>query len=293
MEIYQLRTFVTVAREGSITRASELLFLSQPAVSAQIKAMEDELGVGLFERTPKGMALTANGARLLAKAEQALAAHRDLLDEAKRLKGRISGTVKVGAVGDASAPALGRLLGRLSERYPEIEVRLRHATSGEVFRGVRDGGLDAGYLIDTQLADDSLRVIELEAFGVYLAIPTAWAARTEPGDWQALAALPWVCPAPDTFCGRVAESLFAEHGIRPQRFVCADQESVTRTLIAGEVGVGLLHGASAMEAEGKGEVVLWQGPQRQAHLMFVHLAKRARDPLIEALAGIVRDAVQV
>ncbi len=50
MEIYQLRTFVTVAREGSITRASELLFLSQPAVSAHIKAMEDELGLVLFER---------------------------------------------------------------------------------------------------------------------------------------------------------------------------------------------------------------------------------------------------
>lgn len=58
MEIYQLRTFVTIAKEGSITRASELLFLSQPAVSAHIKAMEDELGLVLFERTPRGMSLT-------------------------------------------------------------------------------------------------------------------------------------------------------------------------------------------------------------------------------------------
>ena len=59
MEIYQLRTLLAVAREGSITRAFERLFLSQPAISAHIKAMEDELGIALFERTPRGMSLTA------------------------------------------------------------------------------------------------------------------------------------------------------------------------------------------------------------------------------------------
>ena len=58
MDIYQLRTFVTVARERSITRSSEVLHLSQPAVSAHIKALEDTLGLALFERTPRGKSLT-------------------------------------------------------------------------------------------------------------------------------------------------------------------------------------------------------------------------------------------
>ncbi|MEG1056341.1 MAG: LysR family transcriptional regulator, partial [Janthinobacterium sp.] len=53
MEIHHLKTFATVAREGSITRASERLFLSQPAVSAHVKAMEDYLGLTLFERTAR------------------------------------------------------------------------------------------------------------------------------------------------------------------------------------------------------------------------------------------------
>ncbi len=75
MDIHQLRTFVAVARERSITRASELLHLSQPAVSAHIKAIEDALGLTLFERTSRGMSLTRDGERLLAKAEQTLAAH--------------------------------------------------------------------------------------------------------------------------------------------------------------------------------------------------------------------------
>ena len=61
MELYHLRTFVTVAEEGHLTRASERLFTSQPAVSAHIKALEEELGVTLFDRTPRGMQLTPAG----------------------------------------------------------------------------------------------------------------------------------------------------------------------------------------------------------------------------------------
>ena len=70
---------------------------SPPAVSAHIKEVEDVLGVTLFERTSRGMALTAEGKRLLAKAEQTLAAHQALLEEAARSKGELRGTLRVGA----------------------------------------------------------------------------------------------------------------------------------------------------------------------------------------------------
>ncbi len=101
MDIHLLKTFVAVVREGTITRASEKLFLSQPAVSAHIKAMEESLGVSLFERTPRGMFLI-EGERLLVKAEQTLAAHRDLLDEATRLRGKLSGQLKLGVSSSTS-----------------------------------------------------------------------------------------------------------------------------------------------------------------------------------------------
>ena len=78
MELYHLRTFVTVAEEGHLTRASERLFTSQPAVSAHIKALEEELGVTLFERTPRGMQLTPAGDRLLATARTTLASTNDI-----------------------------------------------------------------------------------------------------------------------------------------------------------------------------------------------------------------------
>jgi DNA-binding transcriptional LysR family regulator len=61
MELYQLRIFLTIARTGNLTRAAERLNASQPAVSSQIKALEEELGVTLFARTPRGMELTQEG----------------------------------------------------------------------------------------------------------------------------------------------------------------------------------------------------------------------------------------
>src|SRR5260370_20757109 len=74
MELYQLRSFTAVAELGHLTRAAEKLHVSQPAMSAQIKALEDELGVALFERVPTGMILTAAGRPLLPQAAKVLAA---------------------------------------------------------------------------------------------------------------------------------------------------------------------------------------------------------------------------
>ena len=96
MELYQLRSFVAVAEAGHLTRAAEKLHVSQPAVSAQIKALEDELDLALFERTPSGMVLTAAGERLLADAEKVLAAAQAMRTEAKALKGEVAGKVREG-----------------------------------------------------------------------------------------------------------------------------------------------------------------------------------------------------
>ncbi|MEP6610162.1 MAG: LysR family transcriptional regulator, partial [Burkholderiaceae bacterium] len=87
MELYQLRSFAAIAETGQLTRAAEKLHVSQPAVSAQLKALEEELEFALFERTPNGMVLTAAGKRLLAEADKVLAAAQHLQNHARMLKG--------------------------------------------------------------------------------------------------------------------------------------------------------------------------------------------------------------
>ena len=122
IEIYQLRTFATVAELGQLTRAGEALHVSQPAVTAQIKALEDELQVELFERTSSGMLLTRAGERLLEHAENVLAAAQELKNQAQALSGSVSGKLVLGTVVDPEFIRLGELLKLTLERFPLVEL---------------------------------------------------------------------------------------------------------------------------------------------------------------------------
>jgi len=288
MDIHQLKTFVAVAREGSITRASELLHLSQPAVSAHIKAIEDAVGLSLFDRTPRGMSLTHEGRRLLAKAEQTLAAHQELMAEATRIKGRLSGKLRLGAGSNSNNEASGRLITMLSARCPEVEVAIEHGTSRDVLAGLRSGSLDAGFYNEPGEPDPELATVEVSRFAIWVAGPPGLAAGSGAPDWHALAELAWIYPTASRCCGWAAESLFEAHGIQPKRIISVDREEVTRTLIAGGTGVGLLHAESAQQARARGEVELLFELPKKVRVLFAHLASRAQDPLLAAATSIVR-----
>ncbi len=288
MDLHQLKTFVVVAREGSITRASELLHLSQPAVSAHIKAIEDALELTLFERTPRGMSLTAEGKRLLAKAEQTLGAHQELIDEATRLKDGLAGTLRIGAGSNTNNEAIGRLLTSLSERCPDVEVTLRHGTSQDILAGLRNDSLDAGFYNEGGDPDPDLAALEVSRFTTYLVAPPKLVAVHDPLDWRALADQPWIYPTSSACCGRTAENMFKAHQIRPKRIITVDRESVTRTLIAGGLGVGLLHAGTAHDAAARGEIELLFESPTITRVLFAYLAARSQDPLLDVAASIMR-----
>ncbi len=291
MDIYHLKTFVAVAQEGSITRASERLHLSQPAVSAHIKAVEDALGVTLFERTPRGMSATRDGQRLLEKAEQTIAAHQELVNEASRLKGRLTGQLRVGAPSNSNNDVVGRWLTALAERCPEVDVVVRHGTSADVLKGLRDRSLDVGFYNEVGAPEGDLMTVEVGRFGVWVVAAPGVVPPSAPLDWAALAERPWVYPTASACCGQTAENLFAQHHIRPARIVSVDREDVTRTLVAGGVGVGLLHTDTAQQARARGEVELVIECPTAVRVLYAQLASRAHDPLLSAATALVHPTV--
>src|SRR2546425_886255 len=156
MDFNRLRSFAAVAEAGHLTRAAEKLHLSQPALSAQIKALEDELDLTLFERTSTGMALTAAGKRLLAEADKILAASQTFEAEARALKGgvgrshrarRLAGNrraaVDHAATGEHASPLCGCDVPRARHRAGQADRRRRRG-SRELARGLgRRLGADA------------------------------------------------------------------------------------------------------------------------------------------------------
>jgi DNA-binding transcriptional LysR family regulator len=252
-------------------------------VSAHIKTLEDELGLSLFDRTSRGMTLTAEGKRLLARAEQTISAHRELLEEAARARGGLSGKLRLAAGNSSNHEAIGRLLAGLAQRCPDVQVTLEHRPSREILAGLRDESLDAGFYNEAGEPDPQLATVELATFGIYLVTP-----KGERAGWKALEKKVWIFPKDSTCCAGAAERLFEKHKLRPAKIINVDREELTRTLVASGLGVGILHEASAREAERRGELEVVEGSQTKARVLFAQLARRASEPVLAAATELVR-----
>lgn len=288
MELYQLRTFAAVAEEGHLTRAAERLHISQPAVSGQIKALEQEFDLRLFDRSPAGMALTVSGRELLPLARQVLQAADTFKRSARRLSGDVAGTLRIGTVSNPESIRLGDLMALAVERHPRLELELHHEVSGAALEGVRDGRLDASfYFGDTPGRD--VTALRLRDFVYCVTAPAAWAERIDGADWSDLAALPWILTPAISTHNRLVTRLFEQQGVEPpQRRVEADQESVIDSLVVSGVGLALMRDESARTRAAAGQICIWPKARLRTTLWFVCAAGREHDPLIATLLGLLR-----
>lgn len=287
MELYQLKSFAAVAELGHLTRAADRLHISQPALSAQIKALEDELGVALFERGSSGMALTAAGRRLLPESQKVMAAAQVLRSQASALKGEVAGRVRVGTVSDPGFIRVGDLLMQAIEAFPLLEIELHHEVSGAAFEKVRDGALDASFYYGS-LTRPTVATLPLCDFAYRVVAPVAWAARIEDATWDDIVAMPWIMTPAISTHHALASKLFAENGVSPARRVEADNEAVISSLVIAGLGVTLMREDLAIEAAAAGEVVLWGDRRLETTLSFIYRAEREDDPIVHALLDVLR-----
>jgi DNA-binding transcriptional LysR family regulator len=288
MDLNHLRSFVAVAKFGHLTRASEALHLSQPALSSHIKTLEEQFGVTLFDRTPTGMTLTPSGRRLLVEAEQIIGAVRHLTHSAQDLSGQPTGHLKIGTVLNPATLRVGEMISRALERYPQIELELSQVMSSDVLAGIRDGTLDAGFFFGPAPEAD-IDSIPLRDVVYRVTLPATRADELVAAGWETIAQQPWiVAPAPSTH-HRLVMSLFGDGTARPERIVEADSESVINDLVESGVGVSLIRDEIAAQSADAGRSVVWPGREIMTKLWLVHAADRRKDPLIVALREVQRD----
>jgi DNA-binding transcriptional LysR family regulator len=144
MDLQQLRGFFEVAREGSFTRAANKLFVTQPAISQQLKALEAEIGGQLIERRRKSLRLTPAG-EILFRRTRSIFSHLDgAIDEIDALKNVMRGTVTIGTSDTNCMYVLPPVLARFRSAFPEVEVVVLNKTSVEVNQLVLDDSVDFG-----------------------------------------------------------------------------------------------------------------------------------------------------
>ncbi|MCE8018441.1 LysR family transcriptional regulator [Halomonas sp. MCCC 1A17488] len=180
MEFRQLHYFVAVVEEGSISAASRRVHVAQPALTRQIRLLEEDLETRLFDRHARGMRLTVAGQALYEEAQE-------LLDRRTRLRARLS-ALGQGVIGKVSlgvtvthlwVPEVAGLLGRYRDRYPQVAFEVFPLLSGPQLDRLREGSLDAGILYLDESGPPGLETRLLQHDHLILAVPEAsrWACK--------------------------------------------------------------------------------------------------------------------
>lgn len=148
MELRVLRYFLTLAREESISRAADALYITQPTLSRQLAELEEELGVRLFERGKRKITLTEEGVLLRRRAEEMTELADKTERELRKSSEQIAGVVSIGAAETVAAELLVRAVDSLRKKYPEVTFQLDAGIADHVKERIDAGLLDLGLLIE-------------------------------------------------------------------------------------------------------------------------------------------------
>lgn len=195
MEIRVLRYFLTVVREQSITKASEVLHITQPTLSRQLAQLEEELGVKLFERGSRKISLTNEGMLLRRRAEEILQLVDKTEQELTEQEEQVEGKVAIGCGEIASVQLLPELFASFHEKYPRVTFDIYTATADHVKDRMDRGLVDAGLLLEPIDMEkyEYIRLSKKERW-VVLMPPDAALAEKEAVTAEELSALPLILP---------------------------------------------------------------------------------------------------
>ncbi|MFI9388482.1 LysR family transcriptional regulator [Kutzneria sp. NPDC052558] len=244
MDVRQLKALVTVVEVGSVTRAAELLHLVQPAVTRQIRSLEHELGVPLFERTRQGMRPTPAGVSLAERARRALTELDRARAEITPTPGVVAGIVAVGLL-ESTAELLAEPLARAVMRsHPDIELRLQTAYSGHLQRWLDDGDLDLSLLYNLT-STPSLNVTSLVREQLWAVAPaSAGLDPAHPVRLADVAGRPLVMPTPGHGLHTLITSGARQAGVEITAVVHTNAMNLQKQLVRG------LHGWTVLPAVG-------------------------------------------
>lgn len=210
MDIANLQTFVTVAETGSFSHASDLLFLTQPAISKRVAALEEELGTPLFDRIGRKVSLTEAGRALLPRARSILLDVEDSRRAISNLSGQISGQLSIGTSHHIGLHRLPPVLGKFNQDYPEVELDIHFMDSEEACRAVEHGELELGIVTLPLSPPKHLRTHEIWPDPLSIVIGKSHPlAKYKQVDLEVLSEHSAILPATGTYTREVLEQAIA------------------------------------------------------------------------------------
>jgi DNA-binding transcriptional LysR family regulator len=287
----RLQVFYTVAKHLSFTKAAECLCMTQPAVTFQVKQLESQLSISLFERSPSKISLTAAGELAMRYAENILNLTAEMESRLVEMSDEASGTLTIGASTTIADYMLPQMLGLFKARFPQAQLRLFVANSQTIENRVIDHSLDVGLvespshhlnLVTQRFYQDDLVVI--------CALSHAWANLTQIQATQFVSE-PYISREPGSGTREVVDKYLREHQIQPETLEVVmelgSQEAIKGAVEAG-LGVAVVSKSSVLKEQKLGKLLaIPLNPPLRRDLTLVYTQEKFRSKLLQSLIDLI------
>jgi len=292
----RLQVFFAVAKHGSFTRAADSLFMTQPAVTFQIKQLEEHFNCRLFERQHQKIALTDAGQLVFGFAEKILALSDEMEGRVAELTGQMGGTLDIGASTTLGEFILPAVLSKFNELYPQVHLRMVVGNSEQIQTSVTEGALDLG-LVDNAV---SMKSITAESVGTDTlaavcakGYPLAELAAVKA---EELAEYEYVSREPGSGTRECIEAYLKQNGMTPEQLKTVMElgspEALKNVVLTG-LGYALMSPSVVRREITRGELVaIPLEPPLQREFTLIMPKERFRSRTISAFCDFVKRGIK-
>jgi DNA-binding transcriptional LysR family regulator len=293
MEIRQLAALIAVAEAGSVTRAAEVLRLVQPAVSRQIRTLEDELKAELFERTKQGMVLTDDGKVVLEHARRALRELERARDEVRPTGAPLHGLVTIGLLPSVADPLAEAAIAYLRKRHPAVRLRIMVGYDGHLADWLEAAEIDLAVLYDIAVKPgiDSSPLVEEPLWLV--GPPERGLSSGRPERLEDHLGEPFVLPAPPHALRSIIDHAAARDGLELEVVAETNSMSVQRRMAMRGAGLTVLPRTAVADELAAGQVSAapLAGELLRRRLVLAVPATRRLGPAVRVVADVLAGEV--
>jgi LysR family transcriptional regulator, low CO2-responsive transcriptional regulator len=239
MDFDQLETFLQVARHASFSRAAEKRFRTQPAISSQIRALEEEVGAKLFDRSGGKVSLTAPGKAFLKYVEETLEARKAMLVALAEMERIPRGEIIVGANEGTCLHILPEVFAHFKRQYPDVSVNIKRSDYAKILESVIDNSVDFG-VVSLPVTDTRLTVVPIHRDELVIIVPPHHPlGKLRTATIADVGKFPLVVPKAGHTRDAI-EQLFHERRLKPNYTMELDSSELLKRFVAADVGVGFI-----------------------------------------------------
>jgi DNA-binding transcriptional LysR family regulator len=254
MDFDQLETFIEVSRLSSFSRAAEKRFRTQPAISSQIRSLEEEVGAKLLDRSGGKVSMTASGKLFLKFAEETLDARKAAMTAIAETERVPKGEIVVGANEGTCLHILPEVFAHFKKQYPDVSVSIKRADYAKILESVIDNSVDFG-VVSLPVTDNRLTAVLIHRDELVLIVPPRHPlSKLKAAEAADIAQYPLLVPKVG-HTRDALDQLFHERKLKPRISMELDSSEVLKRFVAADVGVGFISRSNVQE-DGQANVLV-------------------------------------